>query len=414
MAKLLEKRGFILACAAICCSFAGAVYMWSIFNQPLIDRYGWSMRAVSLTYSVYLVMSAFSGIAGGCLQERFDSAKLLLAAGILEAAGWFFAGFATSIPLLYLTFGVLGGLGDGLLYNVSVSVATRWFPDKHGFANGVCIGAVGLSSLVFAPLGNAFIEAFGAAGSFKLCGVIFLAFFLVFSRFVQAPPAGWTPGGCWTGGPGEAVSAGACRLAEVDLSGSQMLHRAVFWVLFVLFVAATTTGSLLSSQTSGIGQSLVGMTPAQGALMVGVLAIGGTAGRFGFGTLSDSIGRYSTMVAMLSVSGFVMLFLGGVHTFFGLAACLAVGGACFGGFMTVMPSLCADLFGNRHFGQNYALLYVGFTIGAFVGPLLAARSLDFTGGYGQAFASAAALSFAAIGLVLVARVLARRIMEPAA
>ncbi len=143
--------------------------------------------------------------------------------------------------------------------------------------------------------------------------------------------------------------------------------------------------------------------------MIGVLSIGGTLGRFGFGTLSDKIGRYSTLTIMLSITGVIMLFfLGNVTTFPGLMLALAVGGACFGGFMTVMPSLCADLFGNRYFGQNYSFLYAGYTAGAFVGPMLAANVLDRTGMYNQAFTMAGLLAIAAIALVYVVKFLASR------
>ena len=399
-----EGRALVLAAAAVTGSFSGAAYMWSIFNMPLIDQFGWDVRQVSLAYSLFFLMGSISSFLAGWLQRRMRSNLLVLGAGTLFSLGWFLTGFVGSVPLLYVTFSLIGGFGDGLVYNTAVATATRWFPDKRGFANGVCVGCMGLSALVFAPMGNALIAAFGPSGAFRICGVVFLAFFLVFSWFVKAPEPGWAPEG-WD--PSTLVDVGS---SDRDMGLFQMLRTPLFWVLWVMFVAATTSGMMMTGHASNIGQDLAHMTAAQGTMMVGILSIGNFCGRFGFGWLSDKIGRYATLAVILVMTGVdMLLFFGHATTFGTFMVALVFVGACFGGTMSVVPSLCADLFGSRNFGQNYAALYTGYTVAAFVGPSLAAWIFAQTGAYNLAFVVAGLLACGAIVLVYIDRKLALRV-----
>ncbi len=397
-----EGRALVLAGAAVTGSFSGAVYMWSIFNVPLIETFGWDVRLVSLAYSMFFFVGCVSGFFAGWLQRRVRSNLLVLGAGFLFSLGWFLTGCVSSAPLLYATFSLIAGFGDGILYNTAVATATRWFPDKRGFANGVCVGCMGLSALVFAPMGNALIAAFGPSGAFRVCGVVFLAFFLVFSWFVKAPEPGWIPEG-WD--PSSVVDVG---LANRETTTLQMLKTPVFWVLWLSFVAATTSGMMMTGHASNIGQCLANMTPSQGAMMVGILSIANFCGRFGFGWLSDKVGRYVTLAIILTITGAdMLLFFGHATSFATFMIALVFVGACFGGTMSVVPSLCGDLFGSENFGMNYAALYTGYTTAAFVGPTLAAGIFSATGAYNMAFVVAGVLALGSIALVLLDSLLAK-------
>lgn len=394
-------RGVILLAAAVCGGLTGAIYMWSIFNKPLMELYGWVPQQVSLAYSLFLLMMAISGIISGWLQRRMSARTLVLVAGIGLSTGWVLTGFANSIPTLYLTFSLVAGFFDGLIYNAAVSTAAKWFPDKRGFASGVCIGAMGLAPLPFAPIGNALIESFGAPTSFKIVGGIFLALFLVFSWFIEAPPAGWLPKG-WKPEEGKA------QAASVDIKSRDMFKKPVFWVLWALFAVAATSGLMMTGHASGIGQELAGLSPTQGALLVGILAAANFTGRFGFGALSDKIGRYNGLLLVTILTAVIMLFFGRADSFATFTIVLCAVGACYGGVMTIMPSLCGDLFGMVNFGQNYAFLFTGFTCASFIGPMLAANVFASTGSYAGAFPIAAVLTLASVPLILLVRKLAQR------
>ena len=439
-AKNLERRRYlVLAAACLAAGLTGIAYMWSIFTTPLMQAHGWNASQVSLAYSLYYVVDFAVGIVAGALQRRMGTRPLTIVGGVLLSLGWLCMSQVDTVALLYLSFSVIGGAGAGFVYNASVSTATKWFPDKKGFANGLCIGMTGLMPIVFAPLGNYLVQAFDLSSALMVVGAIPLVLYLAFAWLVNTPPDGWAPAG-WNAqvadvkAPGSVASgeenaigaaavAGSVNVADVKASGTvaapatgrdyssrEMLRTSRFWMMFVTFTAAASSGAMITSQASLIGAELVGLTAAQGAIMVALLALGNFAGRFGLGSLSDRIGRYNTLLVSLAITALDMLVvfpMAGDFVSFAVAIMLA--GACYGGVMTVMPSLCGDLFGMRNFGQNYAILFGGFAMANLVGPMIAASMFDATGSYSGALMAAAALAACGIAIVLVMRRSALRV-----
>lgn len=405
MTKRTPNRGLILAASCITCGLTGSLYMWSIFTTPLIQEHGWSSTEVSLAYSLFLVMVCISGFFVGWLQRRFQPRYLVLIGGVAYSISWIFAGLVDSIPMLYLLFSIVGGAGNGFIYNTSVSVATKWFPDKKGFANGLCVGSAGLAPLVFAPLGGVLIERFNVSIAFIIAGIIPLVLYLVFSWVLRKPEDGWVPEG-WTP---EARGSEKALNNNFDFKASSMLKTPLFWCMWLLLAVAATSGSMMTGQAAAIGTQMIGLTTVQASLQVALLAVGNFCGRFGFGALSDRIGRLNTFVIMLAITTLdMLLFLPNVQDFVTFAAAIMIIGACFGGAMTVMPSLCGDLFGTINFSQNYSFLYSGYTLSGFIGPVLASTAFDSSGTYASAFVVAGVLAIVGIALTFVVRFLAKR------
>lgn len=425
---ILPNRWIILAAAALCNALAGAMYIWSIFNGPLIAEHGWSIQATTFAYSLYLVFDFLSSFAGGFLQNHMRAKAIILMGGLFLASGWTLSGFASSLPLFYLTFGCIAGSGSGLIYNLTMSVTTKWFPDKRGLANGIVVACTGLGPLVFAPFGNFLIEHLSLTASFCACGGVFLAITLLCFNFFETPPEGWLPDGMDANGAagtqeGESTalnrpqrengalsrlvfdvkwSIGRHNLLVKDTDLKGLLTLPMFYVLWVMFVFASSPGLMLISHTSGIGQELVGMTASQGALQVGVMAVFSCLGRLGFGALSDRIGRFPTVNLILFLTAIdLIFFFGSSSSFTSFTISLGVVGAGFGGLMTVVPTICADFFGSQNFGQNYALLYSGYTVASFVGPMLAANVLASTGAYQLAFPLGGILAIVGLALSVV-------------
>lgn len=400
------NRFIILAAAAVCGMGSGAIYMWSIFNKPLMEMFGYTPSEVSLTYSLFLLFTCFAGFLGGWLQKRFQARFILLGAGLAFGSGWLLTGFANSLSGLYLCFGALAGGGSGLLYNVVISVVAKWFPDKRGLANGICIGAMGLSSAVFAPIGNLLIEQLDVLLAFRIVGVFWMIVYLVLSWLMVTPPAGWRPAG-WTLDEDAVVAQTAG-----DYSTRETIRQPLYFVLVALLAVASAPGYMATGHASGIAQQLVGLDAAQAALMVSLLAVGNFLGRLGFGALSDRIGRWNALAIALALSAADLLFfLGGARDFASLIFALGLVGACFGAVFTLIPALVADCFGNANFGQNYAFVFPGATIACFIGPSMAASTLETAGTYDAAFLFAGILSLAAVALVLVGKHLAKRFLQ---
>ena len=406
MAEKTYRRGLILLAAAITGGITGMIYMWSIFNKPLIEANGWTASEVSLAYSLYLLMVCIFGFFNGAIQKRITKPNVIVAiAGAVFGIGWILTGFATSLPMLYFSFSFLVGASNGFIYNTAVSSATKWYPDKRGWANGICIGCMGLAPLIGAPMGNFFIETFGGANAFKICGVIWLGLYLIFAWFLKTPEPGWKPEG-WNP-PAEQAAATGRNYGAID-----MVKTPLYWVLVLLFITAAVSGMLMTGHASGIGQQLAGMTAAEGALMVAILAVANFTGRFGFGALSDKIGRYNTLALIIGINAIVMLFVfANAHTFVTFIIVLCIVGACFGGVMSIVPSTVGDAFGSQNFSQNYSLVYPGYTVASFIGPMVAAWCLDTAGNYDLSFTVAGSFAIAGVILALVAKVLAKRLAD---
>ena len=400
------SRYAVLAAGAFTAMGTGAIYMWSIFNKPLMAQFGYTAPEVSLAYSLFLLSSLAGSILAGWLQNHLASRYIVLGSGILFGLGWFGSGFADSLALLYLFFSGCAGLGNGFLYNTIVAVVMKWFPDRRGFANGICIGAIGMSSIIFAPLGNFLIEAFDVQSAFRIVGIVWMVIYLVFSWLLVTPPAGWTP----DAGKGAATAGGVGRDAapQRDYTAREMVRTPLFYCLFLAFMVASTSGLMVTGHASNIGQELAGLTAGEGAIMVSVLALGSTAGRFGFGFLSDYLGRYNTLAIALGANAIVMfLLMPQATSFLPFLVAVSVVGACFGGTVTLVPAIVGDAYGSSNFGQNYSFVYAGYTTASFVGPLAAASAIETAGTYLPAFAIAGALSVVGIALLLLCKRLNR-------
>lgn len=375
--KVKNRYVILLACAMTGGS-GGAIYMWSIFNQPRMALYGWSPTDVSSIYSVYLLFLCITGFFAGWLQKRVKPKLIVVCAGTCFSLGWFLMGSVDSLPLAYLCFSLLAGGACGFSYNTVITVTVQWFPDKRGFANGIVLGALALSSLIFAPLGNYLIETYDVHMAFHVCGIIFLVVFWVFGLQLVKPPAGWLPKGY---NPADQVT----TISNRNYTTPEMLKTVFFWVLFFMFALASTGGMLMTGHGSSIGQNLAHMTAAEGALMVGILAITNFIGRLGFGTLSDRIGRYTVLMLCIGVTAVDMIVFPFATSFPLFIVALCVVGMCFGGLMVTVPAVTADAFGSANYGQNYAFVYCGYTVAALVGPTLGANVFATTGSFNSAF-----------------------------
>lgn len=389
----------------------GITYAWSIFQAPLIAYHGWDSNQVTLAYSLSYVAVLAAVFALGPLQQRFKPRYLLLASGLIQGAGFFLASFAQSIPMLYLTYSLLAGFGNGAIYSIAVSAATKWFPDKKGLANGICVGCMGLAPLVWAPFGNALIASFDVTSAFRIIGVVTIIAFLVIPWVVEAPDPEWKPAG-WNPPVNDAADRQFSERRSRQITGSdftvaQMIKQPLYWVLLLMTMCSCTSGLMMTGQTAVMAVSIAHVNAAQGALLVGLLAAFSFAGRMVFGALSDKLGRLNTQLALLVATTADMLFLF-PHACDFLSFLLSMGviGMCFGGVMAMLPSLVSDCFGTANFSVNYPFVYMGYTAASFSGPLLANSVFASTGAYSSAFLVAAGIGGCGIVLALAAKVLA--------
>jgi OFA family oxalate/formate antiporter-like MFS transporter len=188
---------WVIAVAGVVMQVAlGAVYAWSVFRDPLVQAFGWSIPAVTLTFTSAILTLGFAAFAGGLWLGRTGPRTVATVGGVLYGIGVFGASLsADRLWLLYLTYGVVGGIGLGLGYIVPVATLVRWFPDRRGFITGLAVAGFGAGALVTAPVATGLIQTFGVMQTFAILGVVYLVLVVGAATFMRNPPEGYRPAG---------------------------------------------------------------------------------------------------------------------------------------------------------------------------------------------------------------------------
>src|ERR1700761_2003233 len=174
----------------------GAVYAWSVFRNPLTKQFGWSIAQVTWTFTIAIFVLGVASFFGGLWLNKKGPRVVALTAGVLYGLGVFLASLsAYRLWWLYLSYGVIGGVGLGFGYIVPIAVLVKWFPDRRGLITGVAVGGFGAGALVTAPVATRLIQSVGVLHTFAYLGVIYLIVTMATGYFMQNPPDGWRPTG---------------------------------------------------------------------------------------------------------------------------------------------------------------------------------------------------------------------------
>src|ERR1700752_3874392 len=188
---------WVIAIAGVFLQIAlGAVYAWSVFRVPLSKRFGWSISEVTLTFTISIFVLGIAAFFGGLWLNRQGPRVVAVTGGVLYGLGVFLASFsAHKLWWLYLSYGLIGGIGVGFAYIVPVAVLVKWFPDRRGLITGIAVGGFGAGALIVAPLATRLIQSVGVLNTFAYLGIAYLIVTVVSSLFMQNPTEGWRPDG---------------------------------------------------------------------------------------------------------------------------------------------------------------------------------------------------------------------------
>ena len=370
------KRWWIALAGILLQMALGAVYGWSVFRVPLVRRFHWSISQVTLTFTISIFVLGFAAFFGGLWLKRAGPRIVAMTGGALYGLGVFLASFSQiGLWWLYLTYGVLGGIGLGLAYIVPVAVLVRWFPDRRGLMTGVAVGGFGAGALVTAPIATHLIGTVGVLHTFAYLGVAYLLVSVSAGAFLENPPAGWQPEG-WA--PAEKQ---AGTRSSRDLTLREALRTWQWWALWLLLFLNTSAGISLISQEAPMFQELAKITALVAAGMVGVLSIGNALGRVFWAWASDLLTRRLTFAAMFLLQVVLFWMLPGLHSVTSLTVVGFVILMCYGGGFGTMPAFAADYFGPANVGSIYGLMLTAWGFASVFGPLLIAHLRQTTGVY---------------------------------
>ncbi len=307
----LESKRWGIAMAAIVMQLClGTVYAWSVFKKPLIGTHGWGETETQLTFMIFMFMIGCAAAFGGTLVDKKGPKFVATIGGILFGVSTLLAGCADqigSLPLLYLAWGLIGGIGNGFCYVTPIATLIRWFPDKRGLVTGLAVMGFGLGAFFMGKIAPAMITAFkggmtpsGVAPTFYIWGVIFLVLVIGSAQLFKNPPAGWLPAGF---NPCRRRRV-CCRLPHLW----QAVKTPQWWMLWGMLFLNVSAGLGLISQLSPLAQefykslitdpavlndpeALTKVLAAAGGTVVSISAIFNGLGRLFWARVSDTIGR---------------------------------------------------------------------------------------------------------------------------
>ena len=365
-----RKKRVIPVIAAIAIQLClGTAYIWSIFQSGIASSiFGGDNAAAGLTFSLLLAMLTTGGTLGGKMQEKYGPRVTVIFGGCILAIGFFAASFVTAnVPwMLWLTYGILGGIGMGFTYSTTIACAQKWFPDKRGFITGIIVAALGFGGVVFTPIIELLLKTFGGPGvgelhTFRVLSLIFIIVCTIGGLFIQNPPKDYVPEGYIP------PSADSSKL-KIDYTPGQVLKMPQFYLLTASMMLACMGGLMMI----GFAKPIAIAKGMESTATVGVLTISifNSFGRLFWGGISDKLGRKKTVIILLSGTAILSLF---VNLASGLFIYVLIGciGFFYGGFLSTFPAYASDLFGNKHLATNYGMVLVGFGLGAIISSYIA-------------------------------------------
>jgi OFA family oxalate/formate antiporter-like MFS transporter len=392
----------------------GTVYAWSFFQKPLMTTYGWSNSQVAWVFSLAICFLGLAAAWGGINLPKYGPKKLAMIGGALFGAGYLIGAFAlsiTSLPLLYLGYGVIGGTGLGLGYVTPVATAAKWFPDKKGFITGMVVMGFGFGALlmskIFAPMliemtsGNMVLV-------FAYLGAIFLVLTLIVASFLENPPAGYTVQ--MKSNASDAAKKAAAPSAHDLESGTfgQYVFNRRFFVMWVIFFCNIGAGIAIIGFQSPMLQDLLKLDDpsldvktlaSMGATLIAVTSIFNGIGRFFWGGISDKIGRVNAFRIMLvtQLVCYVALIFVQSPMIFSILFCYIL--LCYGGGFGTMPSFVTTVFGSKMMAVVYGAILTAWSMGGIVGPQVVAFIKDTAGSKAAPYSFVFAVTLMVVGIV---------------
>ncbi len=370
------KRWGIAVAAVLLQVALGAVYAWSVFRKPLATQFNWTIPQVTLTFTICIFVLGFAAFFGGLWNIRNGPRVVAMTGGLLYGLGTFLASFTNGqLWWLYLSYGLIGGIGIGFGYIIPVAVLLKWFPDKRGLMTGIAVGGFGAGALITAPVAAHLIETVGVLSTFAYLGIAYLVVTLGAGFFMQNPPAGWVPEG-WT----PTVVQRATRVAR-DFTLGEALKSWQWWALWLLLFLNTTAGISIISQEAPMFQELGGATAIVAASMVGIASIGNAVGRVFWAFSSDYLTRRYTFLTMFLLQAVLFWIFPSITTTAPLTLVAFVILMCYGGGFGTMPAFAADYFGPRYVGPIYGLMLTAWGFASAFGPLMIAYMRQTSSSY---------------------------------
>lgn len=402
-----KKRWQILIASCLINLCIGSLYAWSVFASPmakyLSEVTGSEIGSLAICFTVANSVGPITMILGGILNQKLGPKKIILIGGLMFGVGMIASGFVGSIGALIVTYGLLCGLGVGMVYGCTISNTIKFFPDKKGLIGGIATASYGISSVIIPILANVMIDSMGITMSFKVLGAVMLTIICISAMVIEECPTSYVPTGYTA-----PVSSG--KTGGLNMKPGEMVRSSLFYVMIIMLCCGAFSGMMIISQASPLAQRITGMSAASAATIVSIIALCNTGGRILSGAISDKIGALNTIrfVFAGSVIAMAVLYASCSGSSVLLIAGVLLTGLAFGAIMGLYPGFTASQFGPKYNGINFGIMFIGFAAAGYFGPTAMTKLYQGTGSDQMAFIVAALLGVLGFVLTFVFQKLATK------
>lgn len=391
----MNKKWFIILAAVGIHISIGSVYAWSVFTTPIMEYFGCSLGAVQFAFSLAILFLGFSASFLGKYVEKYGSKKAGLISTFCYTVGLLGTGLAIhmkSIPLLYLFYGMIGGIGLGVGYITPVSTTVKWFPNNRGFATGCAIMGFGFAAFIASPVIQKLIDTIPLPLVPVVLALVYCVIMTASSLTFSLPP----------------VEEGSAE-KTIMTSGYTAKEAVKTWqfpALWTLFFINIFCGIAIVSIASPMAQEMAGMTAAQAAAMVGIVGLFNGAGRIAWSSFSDYFGRANTYILffVIEILGYYLLVSLTGSPFVAMVYLLVT---CYGGGFSCMPAYLSDIFGVKQLSMIHGHILTAWGIAGLLSPMFIAYCKEAFGGYTVALYTFAGMFVIALALALLLRLKSR-------
>ncbi|MBN9041002.1 MAG: MFS transporter [Rhizobiales bacterium 62-47] len=373
--------------AALCVHLCiGQAYAYSVFNLPMTKLIGitqsapgdWKLTELGWIFSIAIFFLGVSSALFGRWVEEGGPRKAMFAAALCWAGGFFISAIGVKLHnlwLIYLGYGVLGGIALGIGYISPVSTLIKWFPDRPGMATGMAIMGFGGGAFIASPLSVWLMSKFstpthiGVMETFVILGVVYLFFMMVGAIIVRVPAPGWKPEGYVP------PTTASKLITRNDVFVYDALKTPQFWLIWWVLCLNVTAGIGVLGQASAMSQEMFPghITPVAAAGFVGLMSLFNMGGRFIWASTSDYIGRRNTYFVFM-VLGFLLYctvpYTGSIGSVTGFVCCFLIIISMYGGGFSTVPAYLRDMYGTRYVGAIHGLLLTAWSMAGIFGPVL--------------------------------------------
>ena len=343
----------------------GVSYSFAAFFTSFSSEFAAQRADVSWIFGLSGFVYFVLGTLGGILADRFGPRLVCSAGMVLIALGLLVTSWASALWMVYISYGLLVGLGIAFVYTPSIASVQPWFTLRRGLAGGIASSGIGAGTLLVPLLVAMAMGQMHWREAMRVLALVVLVLGLLASALLRRAPASAQPG---AGGTASGLSLG------------ETLRTPTFRWFYLATVLASPVMFIPFAHLSASARDL-GLNEALAVGLVGLIGVGSLVGRFSIGLLADRLGRAQTLVLMqLSMAlSYLLWATAGGHALLVLFALWF--GLSYGSIVSLLPAICMDYFGGKAVASVVGALYSGAAVGNLLGPVLAGAAFDHSSHY---------------------------------